>query len=667
MLTVDDVLQQVGEFGCFQKRTFLLLSLLSAAFAPIYVGIVFLAFTPDHRCRSPGLPELSRRCGWSPAEELNYTVPGPGPEGQAFPRQCRRYEVDWNQSALGCVDPLAGLAANSSLLPLGPCRHGWVYDTPGSSIVTEVRAGPALGPACGFQGQGGNIGQRLRGSASRRERGSGACRLLGRNHETKASLDTTQLALRQERGGEGPGCRAPAPLATLGRRPALCTSELQGVLLRTRASQLARACFNLVCDDSWKVDLFQSCVNVGFFLGSLGVGYIADRFGRKVCLSATTLLSAILGVLTAVAPDYTSLLLFRLGQGLVSKGSWTAGYTLITEFVGLAYRRTVAILYQVAFTVGLVLLSGLAYAVPHWRWLQLAVSLPTFLLLLGYWFVPESPRWLLSQKRNTQAVKIMDHIAQKNGKLPPADLKMLSLEEDVTEKLSPSFVDLFRTPHLRKHTFILMYLWFTSSVLYQGLIMHMGVTGGNLYLDFFYSALVEFPAAFIILVTIERFGRLYPMAGSNLVVGAACFLMIFISHDLHWLNIVVACVGRMGVTLTFQVVCLVNAELYPTSLSGFGASCRGNDAASSGDQGGRFARDHQGRGEPAEESKAQRKQDLPSNPNIRIQLSGTRERCFAGDQVAEMRTELSSEEMLRSPNLFLLLACPQVNISSKEH
>lgn len=38
--------------------------------------------------------------------------------------------------------------------------------------------------------------------------------------------------------------------------------------------------------------------------------------------------------------------------------------------------------------------------------------------------VPESPRWLLSQKRNTQVIKIIDHIAQKNGKSPLPDLKV---------------------------------------------------------------------------------------------------------------------------------------------------------------------------------------------------------------------------------------------------
>lgn len=47
-----------------------------------------------------------------------------------------------------------------------------------------------------------------------------------------------------------------------------------------------------------------------------------------MCLLATIVVGAVSGILTAVTPDYTSLLLFRMLQGLVSKGRWTAGYTL---------------------------------------------------------------------------------------------------------------------------------------------------------------------------------------------------------------------------------------------------------------------------------------------------------------------------------------------------
>lgn len=69
-------------------------------------------------------------------------------------------------------------------------------------------------------------------------------------------------------------------------------------------------------------------LNPGFLIPPSRVPFCLCRFGRKLCLLVTTLVTSVSGVLTAVAPDYTSMLLFRLLQGMVSKGSWVSGYTL---------------------------------------------------------------------------------------------------------------------------------------------------------------------------------------------------------------------------------------------------------------------------------------------------------------------------------------------------
>lgn len=47
--------------------------------------------------------------------------------------------------------------------------------------------------------------------------------------------------------------------------------------LRTRDPSGPRQ-FNLVCANSWMLDLVQAAVNMGFFVGSMGIGYIADRW-----------------------------------------------------------------------------------------------------------------------------------------------------------------------------------------------------------------------------------------------------------------------------------------------------------------------------------------------------------------------------------------------------
>lgn len=58
--------------------------------------------------------------------------------------------------------------------------------------------------------------------------------------------------------------------------------------------------------------------------------------------------------------------------------------------------------------------------------------------------------------------------------------------------------------------------------------MRLGILEGNVYIDFLISGLVEFPAALLILFTIERIGRRLPFATANIVAGAACLITAFI-------------------------------------------------------------------------------------------------------------------------------------------
>ncbi|XP_061602745.1 solute carrier family 22 member 2-like [Cololabis saira] len=328
--------------------------------------------------------------------------------------------------------------------------------------------------------------------------------------------------------------------------------------------------FDLVCADGWWVDMYQATLNVGFLVGSIAIGYLADRFGRKLSFLMSNLLNGIAGILVAVAPNYVSLLVLRTFYGFGVKGGWVAGYVLITELVGVEYRRTVGVLYQMFFSVGILLLPLLSYYITDWRWLQVAITVPYIIFLSYYWFIPESPRWLLSQNKKEEAVKITEAIAKENKMTLSKNIETLT--DDNAESCTASFMDLIRTPKMRKHTFILSYNWFTSAVVYQGLIMRLGILGGNVYIDFLISGLVEFPAAFLILFTIERIGRRLPFASANFVAGASCFITACIPESMFWFKTVVACIGRLGITMAFEMVVFVNTELYPTFVRNLGVS-----------------------------------------------------------------------------------------------
>ncbi|XP_038659852.1 solute carrier family 22 member 2-like [Scyliorhinus canicula] len=311
---------------------------------------------------------------------------------------------------------------------------------------------------------------------------------------------------------------------------------------------------------------------MGFMLGTIFLGFGADIYGRKRCFLFSVFSTSVAGLAVAFAPNYLWFTIFRILQGLLSKGGWLSAYVLITELVGMKYRRTVGIVNQMCFSFGLIILAAVAHLIPAWRNLQLTATIPNFCILTFYWLMPESPRWLLSRKKKEEAMKILQKIAKKNRQTFSINIETVQIEDCENTLKSPSFLDLVKTPQIRKHTFILMFNWFASALVYLGLVMRLGILGGNIYINFFISGAVEIPAAIIIILLIDRVGRRFPFAAGNFLAGASCLITATIPDDLYWLKAVSSSLGKLGITVTFLMVCFVNTELYPTFLRNFAIS-----------------------------------------------------------------------------------------------
>ncbi len=83
--------------------------------------------------------------------------------------------------------------------------------------------------------------------------------------------------------------------------------------------------------------------------------------------------------------------------------------------VGGVWSVIVGIGLEFPWAFGYSILPLLAYYVPEWSWLHLAISLPILLFLPITCILPESPRWLLSQGRLDEAEDVLDRAVEING------------------------------------------------------------------------------------------------------------------------------------------------------------------------------------------------------------------------------------------------------------
>ncbi|KAM9367171.1 LOW QUALITY PROTEIN: uncharacterized protein LRP34_012680 [Phaethornis superciliosus] len=383
--------------------------------------------------------------------------------------------------------------------------------------------------------------------------------------------------------------------------------------------------WDLVCEAKKLRQVAQSIYMGGILLGSGLFGILSDKFGRRALLSWCYLQLGVTGAGTAAAPNFVTYCLGRFLTGLAMAGVSLNSACLCTEWVPTEALATVGTINGYCYTLGQFVLVAMAFGLPHWRWLQLAISIPFFLFFLYSWLFVESARWQVIVGRPDLALQGLRKVARVNGRKEEGEkLSEEALRNLVRREPPPpggALVTLVGTPGMRtvscgvslilsgdpifwgskplfeglkplfhgskpstgpkNSTFgarpTLPFFFggfglhrlgfggrFSTSFAYYGLAMDLQGFGVDIYLSQLIFGAVDIPAKLASALAISCLGRRVAQGGSLALAGACILANVFVPRELQLLRMALAVLGKGSLAASFNCAYIFSGELFPT-------------------------------------------------------------------------------------------------------
>ncbi|PZC74228.1 hypothetical protein B5X24_HaOG208181 [Helicoverpa armigera] len=333
--------------------------------------------------------------------------------------------------------------------------------------------------------------------------------------------------------------------------------------------------FDLACDE-WRRSLIGTIRIFGTLTALPIIGFISDRWGRRVALTISAFNTAWIGVTRYWADTYIGFMLSEFFEATFGSGGFSCVYILMMELVGPKFRVAAGAALNTCFAVGQVITGLLAWAVPNWRHLTLVLYIPQFLTIFYYWLISESVRWYMSKGRFDESEALLRKVAKVNGKTL-SEKSLEGLRHTAQEKLRISALEaekrggepwlimqVFRHKPILLRCLISPIWWITTTFIYYGLSLNAVNMSGNRYLNYIAVAAVEIPGFWISYFLLDRIGRKPVLTGSFWLCAACQFAYIFIPTDMYAVSLTVYLIAKCSIAMVATAVYVYTAELYPT-------------------------------------------------------------------------------------------------------
>lgn len=330
---------------------------------------------------------------------------------------------------------------------------------------------------------------------------------------------------------------------------------------------------DVVCEDRWLQSLAESSYFIGTIIGSIIFGNLGNIYGRKPTFYVLLVLNIIAGILSAFPPNYVAYIVYRAFIGTTSIVIFQIPFILAMEMVSPQKRSVSGMLICFMFPFSIAFMCLLAYLARDWYILSLITSFPLFIFLGVWYFVPESPRWLMTQNRIDEAEAIVQKMAKVNKKkISPNFLKTLMATKGIpnqeNKKVNRKLIvlQMVKYPNIRKKFFIISFGWLVNAIVYVGLLLGATMFSINDYLSVTISGLVELPGVLASWWGMERYGRRTVILVAMVVGGICCVCAGFVPGDYVWTTVILANIGKLGISGSYSVIYCFGSELFPTVL-----------------------------------------------------------------------------------------------------
>jgi major inositol transporter-like SP family MFS transporter len=333
-----------------------------------------------------------------------------------------------------------------------------------------------------------------------------------------------------------------------------------------------------------------SAILVGAAVGAFFTGRVSDALGRKPTITALAVVFFLAALACVLSPTWEFLTGARVVLGIAVGGASVTVPVYLAELApteqrgGLVSRNELMIVsgQLAAFTINAVIGSVWGEHGDVWRYMLAVAALPAIALFVGMFRVPESPRWLIAQGRDDDALAVLKQIrSDERAVAEIAEVRELAHEAEVAK--SARLRDLVAEPWLRKILLVglglavAQQLTGINSIMYYGtqVLQQSGFSqSGALNVG---AGVVAVVAMLVALRVINRIGR-RTMLMSGFAGVAVFHLLIGLSS-----TIIPEGLGRAIVVLVF-VICFVGtmqgtigplvwlmlSEIFPLRLRGVG-------------------------------------------------------------------------------------------------